>query len=302
MIGDTVTAMQVAVRNYLATTSGGLVELDGVISPSVLWRPHVYQSKERVGWQLLSVAPDSSSWEKRIIRARAADAKLNIGVATTEDTLTYGEFLLACQRIGARIILLKERKNDFAFEKSFASIPDCVCERNIKLDAETARIMLDAALTRALQAKTNVEKGVSLEVLVALFLSQIDNFEVNDIGISNRTQQMDVLVHNRSVGGMLGSSPLVLAEAKNWRKKKVGTNEHALFLRKLNSRNGRAKLGFLVTTGKITAGVALEARRDSMDGTIIVFVDGVELPKIWRGTDSITREIERLVIEASVGS
>ena len=302
MIGDTVTAMQVAVRNYLATTSGGLVELDGVISPSVLWRPHVYQSKERVGWQLLSVAPDSSSWEKRIIRARAADAKLNIGVATTEDTLTYGEFLLACQRIGARIILLKERKNDFAFEKSFASIPDCVCERNIKLDAETARIMLDAALTRALQAKTNVEKGVSLEVLVALFLSQIDNFEVNDIGISNWTQQMDVLVHNRSVGGMLGSSPLVLAEAKNWRKKKVGTNEHALFLRKLNSRNGRAKLGFLVTTGKITAGVALEARRDSMDGTIIVFVDGVELPKIWRGTDSITREIERLVIEASVGS
>ena len=303
MIDDAVTAMQVAVRDYLATASTvGSVELDGVISPSVLWRPHVYQSEGRVGWQLLSVAPDSSSWEKRIVRARSIDTKLNIGVATTEDTLTNAEFLMACQRIGARVILLKERRNDFVFENSFASIPDFICEQNIKLDTEVARSILDAALTRALQAKTNVEKGVSLEVVVALVLSQVDNFEVDDIGISNRTQQMDVLVHNRSVGGMLGSSPLVLAEAKNWRKKKVTPTEHAAFFRKLASRNRRANLGFLVTTGEFTAGVALEVRRDSMEDIIVVCVDGVALPKIWRGTESITRKVERLVIQASVGS
>ena len=143
MIDDAVTAMQVSVRDYLATASTvGSVELDGVISPSVLWRPHVYQSEGRVGWQLLSVAPDSSSWEKRIVRARSIDTKLNIGVATTEDTLTNAEFLMACQRIGARVILLKERRNDFVFENSFASIPDFICEQNIKLDTEVARSIL----------------------------------------------------------------------------------------------------------------------------------------------------------------
>jgi hypothetical protein len=131
-------------------------------------------------------------------------------------------------------------------------------------------------------------------------LSQVDNFEIANIGISNRTQQMDVLVHNRSVGGMLGASPLVLAEAKNWLNK-VTPTEHAVFLRKLATRNKRAKLGFLVTTGKFTAGVPLEARRDSTDDIIVVLVDGVALPKIWRGPQSITQNIERLVIEASVG-
>lgn len=301
MIVDAVTAMQIAVRDHLTPTSTGLVELDGVISSAVLWRPHVYQSKECVGWQLFSVIPDADSWEKRIDRARASDAKLMIGVATTEEALTDAEFLLACQRIGARIILLKERKSGFVFEDSFGSIPDFICERKIKLDAGIAGSVLDAAHTRALKAKTKIEKGVSLEVVVALVLSQVDNFEVGDIGISNRTQQMDVLVHNRSVGGVLGASPIVLAEAKNWRDK-VTPTEYAVFLRKLASRNGRAKLGFLVTTGKFTAGIALEARRDSMEDIIVVCVDGVALPKIWHGKRSITQEIERLVIQASVGS
>lgn len=301
MIVDAVTAMQAAVRDYLTSTSASLVELDGVISSAVLWRPHVFQSKERVGWQLFSVIPDSYSWEKRIDRACATDAKLTIGVATTEEAFTDAEFLLACQRIGARVILLKERKDTFVFEKSFASIPDFICERNIKLDAEVARSVLDVAHARALKAKTKAEKGVSLEVVVALVLSQVDNFEVDDIGISNRTQQMDVLVHNRSVGGVLGASPIVLAEAKNWRKK-VTPTEHAVFLRKLASRNRRAKIGFLVTTGKFTTGVALEARRDSMEDIIVVCVDGVALPKIWRGNGTITREVERLVINASIGS
>lgn len=302
MIGDAITAMQAAVRNHLVNGSAGRVLLDGVISRTAPWRPHVYQTSERIGWQLHSILPDFSSWEQRIARARSADAKLRVGVAATEDTLGNADFLLACQRLGARIILLKARKDDFAVEQSFGSVPDFVCEQNIKLDAAVARTMLDVAHQRALAAKTTHEKGLTLEVLVALVLSQVDNFEVADIGISNRTQQMDVLVHNRSVGGVLGSSPLVLAEAKNWRQQKVTTVEHASFMRKLQTRNRRARLGFLVTTGAFTSGLALEARRDSTQEVIVVFVDGEALPKIWRGRENITRQIERLVINASIGS
>lgn len=301
MIGDPITAMQAAVKSYLASEGIEGVEIDGLIGASVPWRPHIYQPNERIAWQLHSVVPESDTWEKRIGRAKASMPKLDIGVAATEDSLRSPEFLLACNRIGARIVALKEKKGSFTAERIFYSVPDLVCEKGIKLEAATAKEMLDSALERALSAKTKAQKGVTLELVVALFLSQVDNFEVSDVGISNRSQQMDVLVHNRSVGGMLGSSPLVLAEAKNWRTKKVTPTEHAHFLRKLQSRNRRAKLGFMVTTGKFTAGVALETRRESMSDTIVVLVDGDVLPTIWRTSESITKRVERLVIDASVG-
>ncbi len=197
---------------------------------------------------------------------------------------------------------MEHRKGRFVIVTSFASVSDYIYEQNINLDIEVSTRLLDDALARALKAKANIEKGVLLEVVVALFLSQVTNFEVADVGISNRTQQMDVLVHNRNVGGVLGDGSIVLAEAKNWRRQKVGTDEYAVFLRKLASRNGKAKLGFLVTTGEFTSGVALEARRDSMADIIIVCIDGKVLPTIWQGKKSITQVIERLVIQASVGS
>jgi hypothetical protein len=300
VISDPITAMQMAVRRYLANESAGAVELDGNISTTAPWRPHVFQRKERVGWHLHSMAPDSDSWEKRVLRSRAGDKKLRVGVGGTEDVMRNASFLQASHKLGARLILVKERKDGFLVEEMFASAPDFICQQRVKLDTGTARDMLDLALERALTATTKVEKGVTLELLVALMLSQVDNFEVTDIGIANRTQQMDVLVHNRGVAGVLGASPIVLAEAKNW-SAKVTPTEHAAFLRKLSTRNARAKLGFLVTTGKFTAGVALEARRDSKEDTIVCCVDGATLPTIWRGKRTITEKIERLVIDASVG-
>jgi restriction endonuclease Mrr len=112
---------------------------------------------------------------------------------------------------------------------------------------------------------------------------------------------MDIFVHNRNVGGALGGSPIVLAEAKNW-VDPVGPNEYASFLRKLLSRHGRAKLGYLVTTGRFTSGVADERRRDSMADTLVVLIDGDELPKLWRDGDGITGGLEATTMLAAVGS
>jgi hypothetical protein len=112
---------------------------------------------------------------------------------------------------------------------------------------------------------------------------------------------MDVLVHNRNTSSALGLSPIVLAEAKNWRDP-VDTNEYTAFLRKLQSRHGRARLGYLVTTGKFTAGVAAERRRDSMDQTLVVLVDGKALPLLWRGPKTITDNVEAATIRATVGN
>ncbi len=301
MIADAIPALQAAVADHLKS-GGATVEFDGVISGTTPWRPLILETDAKIAWQLHSVSPDTLTWENRIERARVLNPKLRIGIAAPEEVFRDAEFLTACYRLQARLLLLKSKKNGFVVECAVASVPDLICERRIRLDSDTARATLDLALEHALAAKTKAEKGVTLELLVALLLSQVDNFEVANIGIANRTQQMDVLVHNRSVGGILSNSSIVLAEAKNWRNKKVTPTEHAHFLRKLATRNQRAKLGFLVTTGSFTSGLALEARRDSTSEVIVVFVDGKELPKIWRGPASITQQIERLVIEASVGT
>ena len=283
MIGDPLVGMQDAVRKHLkALAKGAPAELDGIINSKTPWRPHIYQPSRQTAWQLHSVLPDSNTWEKRIARSLELNPKLKIGVVAQDDIFHDPDFLLVCHRLRATLLTVREKKDSYTVDHTYSSVPDFVCESRIRLNAETARSMLDVSLQHALAAKTKTEKGITLELLVALLLSQVDNFEVSDIGISNRTQQMDVLVHNRSVGGMLGGSPLVLAEAKNWRTQKVTPTEYAEFLRKLATRNRRAKLGFMVTTGSFTAGLALEARRDSKEDIIVVFVDGKALPEIWR--------------------
>jgi hypothetical protein len=300
VIYDPIRAMQAAVKEKLLASDGGAkIELDVSIAPNAPWRPNVHQRKAIVGWQLHPVEPDTTTWSARIERAKQVVPKLKIGIAAPE-TVFKSEFLITCYELDAKIMVVKEKRDGYSGAELFASVPDFVCERQIKLDSQTARVLLDLALSRALKAKTNTEKGILLEVLVALLLSQVDNFEVAEIGISNRSQQMDVLVHSRAVGGVL-ASPIVLAEAKNWKTKKVTPDEYTSFLRKLESRHGRAKVGFLVTTGAFTAGVSLEARRDSRTESLVVCVDVKALPTIWAGPESITKKVERLIIEASVG-
>jgi restriction endonuclease Mrr len=92
-----------------------------------------------------------------------------------------------------------------------------------------------------------------------------------------------------------------LAEAKNW-SDPVGPNEYAAFLRKLLSRHGRAKLGYLVTTGRFTSGVGDERRRDSMADTLVVLIDGDELPELRRDGDGITEWLESMTMLAAVGA
>lgn len=300
-IADPIRAMQSAVRDFLCTTNkNAKVEFDTAVSPTMRWRPHIFQRDIRVGWQLHPVEPDSESWERRIRRAQISDSTLKIGIVTLEEAFS-SSFLIACYSLDAQIILMKSRKDGYVGGEHYWSVADMICERRIKLTPDAARTILDLALQRALEARRDDEKGITLEVLVAILLSQVDNFEVEDIGISNRSQQMDVLVHNRAVGGVLSKSPLVLAEAKNWRKKKVTPVEYAVFLRKLETRHRQAKLGVLVTSGAFTGGVPLELRRESKSDVLVVLIDGKELPRIWRGPESITKRFERLVIEASVG-
>jgi ParB-like nuclease domain/Restriction endonuclease len=219
----------------------------------------------------------------------------------TEQFFADEELLQKCHELNASILLYKEKAESFVPYRSFETVEDYIYAARLRLTNATASRILDVALNRALQEKNKTRKGVLLELLVAVMLSQVEGFEITDVGISNRSQQMDVLVHNRNVGGALGNSPLVIAEAKNW-KDPVDVREYVVFVRKLQSRHGRARLGYLITTSKFTAGVGAERRRESMNETLVVLVDGKSLPLIWRDENGISACVERATMKAAIGA
>jgi hypothetical protein len=301
VLRDPIPLLQAFLQRFLSDPKGRRVELDGIVSRNVPWRPHVLERTLLRGWYLHPVAPLSQSWAERIVLASKRKPQLRVGVAAIEELLADEKFLSVCHELNAAILPLKIKGDNFVAEEVYPSVEDYICSARLKLSGGGAQEILDKTLARALAEKTKHRKGILLELLVAVLLSQVDGFEVADIGIANRSQQMDVLVHNRNAGGALGQSAIVLAEAKNW-SAPVDTPEYAAFIRKLQSRHGRARLGYLVTTSRFTAGIAAERRRDSMDQTLVVLIDGRTLPSLWRGIRSITAGIERLTISAAVGT
>ena len=301
MVRDPIPFLQKVLRALLIECNCGRIELDGIIARAVPWRPHVLERKALRGWYVHPVPPVSDSWAERILRAKGVTPKLRVGVAAVEELLSDGKFLQICHDLNAAIAPLIISGDGFAAEEFFPSVEDYICNARLRLSAGTAQDILDRSLARALSEPHKQRKGVLLELVIAVLLSQVDGFEVANVGIANRSQQMDVLVHNRNTGGALGQSPIVLAEAKNWNNP-VDTTDYAAFVRKLQSRHDRARLGYLATTSRFTAGVGAERRRDSMDRTLVVLIDGRTLPTLWRGHKSITANIERITISATVGT
>jgi hypothetical protein len=300
LIRDPIPVLQKALRSFLLTREGA-VDIDGVVAKTVPWRPHLFERKLRRGWYIHPVAPVSTSWAERIGRARFAKANLKVGIAATDELLSDERFLDLCHELGAAILPFVRKGDAFAAHELFPSVEDYICRKRLKLSWTAAEAILDRALQRALAETNKQRKGVFFELVVAVLLSQVDGFEVASIGIANRSQQMDVLVHNRNTGGALGLSPIVLAEAKNWRNP-VDVPEYAAFVRKLQSRHGRAKLGYLITTNRFTSGVGAERRRESMNDTLVVLIDGKSLPVLWKDPKGITAGIEHATVSAAIGT
>lgn len=301
-ISDPIPVLQAALARFLKSDAGETnVEIDGIIDKNIGWRPHVFEAASMRAWYLHAVPPDSDTWAERAKQAVAKEPTLRIGVACADETLRDEELLKKCEELDASISIFRRRKDSFVIEKIHNNVLDVIYEKRLKLSDECSRCILDESLSKAISASDSQRKGVLLELLLAVLFSQVDGFEVQEVGVSNRTQQMDILVHNRNVGGGLSGSPVVLVEAKNW-KDPVDPVEYAAFLRKLESRHGRSKLGYFVTTGRFTSGVSEERRRDSMTDKLVVLIDGTELPTLWNSDRDITRRFEEVTLSASVGS
>ncbi len=268
------------------------------LSPSVRWRPHLFEEQDRRAWYLLTEVPESDGWVRRIERACESVPGLTIGVCGPQLVLSREEVINSVDQLNARVMIVEEGDNGFEMKFENTSILDMIYEERWRLPHPLTQLLLDRALTRALVNVDSYEKGALLELLVATLLSQVDGFEVTDRNVSSATQEIDVSVLNRNMGGPLSRGSLVLAEAKNW-SSPVDRKEYNAFATKLRTRRGMAKLGFMVTTNRFTRACYMEHIGERYMDDIIVLLDKDRLPAVWRDFDSVTAGVERMVINAS---
>lgn len=123
-------------------------------------------------------------------------------------------------------------------------------------------------------------KGVLLEELIKLLFRATPGFERVDTRLDNGTEEIDIVVENRSDDPMWrqdGASYL-LGECKNWTAP-CGSGEFRNFHAKLTTKYERARTGFFIAPGGFTAAFR-EARADHKAGGVLVIpVDADDLTK-----------------------
>jgi hypothetical protein len=302
VIGDPIEDLHPSLKDLLLEEDPNCDPVtEAPIAANIPWQPHLLEQQLLRAWYYHFEEPEGDSWFRRALHAKNEMPDLQIGIAADEETLRNESFLMQCVELDASLAVIEFRRGKPYAADFYGSVTEYVCARRITLSRQGAKWFLDMLLARAEEEPKDQRKGVLLEVLCAALMSQVENFEPKAKGVSNRTQQMDVLVHNKNQGGALGGSPVVLVEAKNWPKKPVGPPEYAIFIRKMQTRHGRCRLGFIVTIGRFTRNVSRDRLRDSKDDELVILIDGKELPRIWRGRRPITEVIEQLALDATIG-
>jgi hypothetical protein len=128
------------------------------------------------------------------------------------------------------------------------------------------------------------DKGRTLEELCSRLFSSVAGLTVTG-RIRTETEEIDISVLNDSVDPRLRREGAVfLAECKNWTGK-CGKNEFVLFHQKIENRNQRCSLGFLISWNGFAETVTKEMLRGSREGILVVPLTGEDIRQAVRTDD-----------------
>lgn len=140
---------------------------------------------------------------------------------------------------------------------------------------------LDALVQTVDTATTADDKGRSLEELCSRLFESVKGLTVTN-RIRTATEEIDISILNDSEDPRLRrESAILLAECKNWMGK-CGKDEFVIFREKIENRNQRCNLGFLISWNGFATTVTKEMLRGSREETLIVPVMGKDLRKAVR--------------------
>jgi len=147
-------------------------------------------------------------------------------------------------------------------------------------------------------------KGKALEELLLVILRSIPGFTRVWNRASNAIEEIDILVRNESTDPFwVKEGVYFLFECKNW-SKPVGRNEIDTFVRKLERRHQRCRLGFFAAVGGFTDPALKLQLTDSKDAVMVVFMDGEDLARLVEAGDrsAILKDLHQRAVMQSNGS
>lgn len=173
-----------------------------------------------------------------------------------------------------------------------------VSEQGVTVTPSLRSLLGRASLERCRSAPTAAEKGRRLESLLAFLMSQVEDFNVHDVNRRTETEELDVVVQQRSINGARcwSGAPFIFVEAKNWTDK-VGQAEVTLLWGKLEGKGSVARIGILVGLGGFTSDASKQCLRFSTGARTLVLV-GVDELSGWIEAADGDSFLEDLVAEA----
>lgn len=134
------------------------------------------------------------------------------------------------------------------------------------------------------EAITPDDKGRSLEELCSRLFESVSGLTVTN-RVRTATEEIDLSILNDSNDPRLRrESALLLAECKNWMRK-CGKDEFVIFREKIENRNQRCSLGFLISWNGFATTVTKEMLRGSREETLTVPITGKDLRTAVRDGD-----------------
>ncbi len=170
-------------------------------------------------------------------------------------------------------------------------------------DAAAERAIVE--LWRNVRTETDPHrKGKALEDLVLVVLRSIPGFTRVWDRVTNAIEEIDILVRNESADPFwVKEGTYFLFECKNW-SKPVGRSEIDIFVRKLERRYQRCKLGFFAAIGGFTNPADKIQLADSKGDVLVVMMDGEDLARLVAPGDrsAVLKDLHQRAVMHSNGA
>lgn len=276
----------------------GRVKEDFPIRRSIPWRPHLYCPESTLAVHLLLYPGIDQIHLEGFRLARVAMRKLRLVIAGPVRFIQTPSVLEDGYQVDAEWLVLED-KGGSVERTEYRDVLTVAYRLPLVLPTETYKKLAARGLSQTLSSKGQ-EKGRRLESFIAFLLSQVPGFEILSTNYNTATEEIDIVVRNRRVGGVFSTypEPLILVECKN-QLGRAGKNEYVTFVSKMRNRRQSVTVGFFVSVAGFTENFRLESLRDSRERLLVAKIGRDDIEKwIHMHGEAAAEYVERVVEES----